>query len=246
MPRAPTDIPHFSFTHHRVGIHAPNPHHEKLTESDQLVPIGDVSHLPKLERLRLLGLANDSLAGQLARGLNDETRDDPSYRELSKVFINRGRKLLQEFRSQGGRDAEVETFFSSLNWRRNPELCIADAESALKTQPISPTTRCSALYNLATSHFDQGQFWLALPYLEELAKIERREITLMLLGICQERAGNIPEAVRLINAAILDSPYRADLHNYLAQIYLKMGKTAEAESQLQLGKLLKLKVPQPE
>jgi hypothetical protein len=96
MPRGPTDIPHFSFTHHRVGIHAARPDNDRLTESDQLVPAGDVSHLPEYEQQRLLGLANDLFAAKLAGGLDDESRDDPSYRALSNVFRVRGREILEE------------------------------------------------------------------------------------------------------------------------------------------------------
>jgi len=67
MPRGPTDIPHISFSHHRVGIHAANVN-DQLVESDQLVPVADVAHFPEHERLRLLGLANDVFAGKLAAG----------------------------------------------------------------------------------------------------------------------------------------------------------------------------------
>ncbi len=246
MPRGPTDIPHFSFTHHRVGIHVDKPSREKLTESDRLVPIGDVSHLPEYERQRLLGLANDVFAGRLFGGLDDESRGDPAYRALSVVFEGRGRQILEEVRSRGMRDPDVESFFARLNWRRNPDLSIAYAESALRSKRVSPPIRNTALYNLASSYFDRGQYAQAFPYLKELVSMERREITLMLLAICYEREGNLQEAVRLINAAISDSPGRADLHIYLASVYRKMGKSKDAESQLQLAKLLKLKVPQPE
>jgi tetratricopeptide (TPR) repeat protein len=228
-----------------VGIHAAKPRNDKLTEADQLVPIGDISHLPDDERLRLLGLANDVFAGRLASGLDDESIDDPSYRALSMVFADRGRQILEEVRLQGLRDPDIDAFFSRLNWRRNPYLCIADAESALKSKHISPSTRRSALYNLASSHFDQRRFGEAFPYLEELVKLERSEISLMLLAICRQSEGNLPEAVRLVNEAILDSPDRADLHAYLASIYQKMGKSNDAESHLLLARLLRLKVPQP-
>lgn len=246
MPRGPTDIPHLSFTHHRVGIHAAGSKAAKLTESDQLVPIGDVSHLPDYERLRLLGLANEKFAGNLAGGLDDESRDDPSYRELAVVFEDRGRELLEDVRSRGLHDPELETFFSRVNWRRNADLCIAAAESALKSKHISPAARRTALYNLASSHFDQRRYDKALPYLEELVKIERSEVSLMLLAICRQNEGNLEEAVRLINEAILDAPDRADLHIFLARIYKKMGKSDDAESHLQRARLLRLKVPQPE
>jgi len=68
----------------------------------------------------------------------------------------------------------------------------------------------------------------------------------MLLGICYQKHGNLPEAVRLINEAILASPDRADLHIYLASIYQEMGKSQDAESHLQFARLLQSKVPQPE
>jgi len=182
MPRGPTDIPHFSFTHHRVGIHEEQAKSKKLTEADKLVPVVDVSHLPKLEQQRLLGLANDIFAGKLAGGLDDETRGDPSYRGLAKVFQDRARQILEEVRSQGVRDPEVEIFFSRSYWRKNPALCIEYAESALKSPHLSPATRSTALYNLASSHFDQRRYSQAFPYLEELVKMERSEISLMLLA----------------------------------------------------------------
>ncbi len=246
MPRGPTDIPHFSFTHHRVGIHADKPKNDKLTESDQLVPVVDVSLLPQHERQRLLGLANDVFAGKLAGGLNDETRDDPSYLALSRVFQDRGRQILEKVRSLGLRDPEVETFFSRLHWRKNPNLCIEYATSALQSPQISPATRRAAVYNLASSYFDQRRYSQAFPYLEELVKLERSEISLMLLGICHQKQGHLPEAVRLINEAILASPDRADLHSYLASIYQEMGKPNDAERHLHRAKLLRLQVPQPE
>lgn len=245
MPKGPTDIPHFSFTHHRVGIHAAKSKKLKFTEADQLVPVVNVSHLPEHERLRLLGLANDVFAEKLAGGLDDESRDDTSYLTLAEVFRNRARQILEEVRARGLKDPELEAFFSRFNWRRKPELCIAHAESALKSKQISPAIRRDALYNLASSHFDQGRYEQALPYLTELVKMERDEISLMLLGICHQKKGNLPEAVRLINEAILAAPDRADLHSFLASIYRQIGKPKDAERHLKRARLLSRKVPQP-
>lgn len=244
MPRGPTDIPHFSFTHHRIGIHLAKPNN-KLSESDQLVPVTDVSCFPESERLRLAGLANDMFAGKLAGGLDDETRYDPVHRALAPVFQARGRRLLEEVRTRGLRDPEVEACLSRLQWRKNPELCIEHAEAALQSPQIAPATRKSVLYHLASSHFDLGRYDVALPYLEDLVKCERSEISLMLLGICYQKKGDLPEAVRLINKAILVSPDRADLHVYLASVYRKMGKSKDADEHMQRAELLRLKVPQP-
>jgi hypothetical protein len=244
MPRGPTDIPHFSFTHHRVGKHAGKPSN-RLAESDQLVPVGDVSHLPEHERRRLLGLANDVFAVKLAGGLDDETRDDPAHRALARTFRRRARALLEEVRSGGLRDADVEDFLSRSHWRRDPERCIEHAELALKSRPISPATRRSALYHLATSHFDQGRHERAFPHLEELVKIERNEITLMLLAICHQKKGDLDQAVRLIKRAIVAAPDRADLHEYLASVYRDQGKAEDARRHEKRARLLRRKVPQP-
>ena len=82
--------------------------------------------------------------------------------------------------------------------------------------------------------------------LEQLVKRERSEISLMLLAICHQKQGRLPEAVRLVNEAIVASPDRADLHSYLASLYQELGKPSDAEKHLQRAKLLSLKVPQPE
>jgi hypothetical protein len=244
MPRSPTDIPHLSFADHRVRIHAPKAD-DKLVASDELVAAIDVSHLPEHERLRLLGLANDEFAGKLGGGLTDETRHDPFYQELSWVFHDRARRNLEEVRSRGLHDPEIEAFFSTLHWRKNPALCIEYSEAALRSQPLSRDARKVVLYNLGTSHFDRGEFDQALPHLEELAMSERSEISLMLLAICHQKKGHLPESVRLIEKAISLSPDRADLHDYLASIYRTMGKAREAGQHVQQAALLRQQVPQP-
>lgn len=246
MPRGPTDIPHFSFTHHRIGIHSTTAAKPKLNKSDHLVPVVDVSHLPKLEQQRLLGLAKDIFAGKLAGGLNDEARDDPEYRELSQVFADRARSILLEVRSQRVLDPDVELFFGRQQWRKNPDLCMSYAISALNQPKIASTSRQSALYFLASSLFDQQQYDQATPYLEELVKIERSEISLMLLAICRQHQGKLSEAVRLIQQAIDDAPDRADLHLYLASVYRQLGDSTAEAQHLRLAQLLQRTVPQPQ
>jgi Flp pilus assembly protein TadD len=246
MPQSSTDIPHFSFTHHRMAVHPPQPQFAKLTDADKLIAVGDVSHLPEHERLRQMGLANDIFSGKLAGGLNDESRDDPSYQALANVFVNRGRQILEGLQARGLRDPDIETFVSRMNWRKSPEQSIAHAEAALNLKSISPATRGTALYYLASSLFDQRQFEQAFPNLERLVHMERSEISLMLLAICHQNKGELPEAVGLMKQAIQDAPDRADLHLYLATVYRKLGNPAEADSHERLAKLLQQKVPQPQ
>ncbi len=244
MPKGPTDIPHLSFSHHYVGIHPNDAPKVKYNASDQLIADGDISHWPKLEQLRLLGAANDIFAGKLKTGLNDESRGDPAYRALGDVFQNRARLLLEKVRDQGLKDPEVEVFFSRLSWRKDPALCIAHSQSALESKHLRPELRRTALYNLASTRFDLGQYDQAMPSLQTLVTLEPNEIPLMLLGICYQKQGNLPEAVRLFSQAILAEPTRADLHTYLASVYRQMGKHDEAEKHLKRARLLSENVPQ--
>jgi hypothetical protein len=243
MPKGPTDIPHFSFTHHRVGIHDDPSGKITYTEADRLVPVVDISYFPELERQRLLGLANDQFAGKLVGGLDDESRNDESYRELSKVFENRARQILTKVRAEGVRDPEVDAYFSRSYWRTDPERCMAYAKSALQAATISPTIRNESLFRLASSNFDQGRYDQALPYLQELVQNDRDEINLMLLAICHQKKGNLPEAVRLVHEAIAANPCRADLHMFLASVYHQMG--IDTREHLQRADLLNRRIPQP-
>ena len=245
MPKGPTDIPHFSFTHHRIGIHKDTSGKVRVEASDHLTPIDDLSDLPELEQQRLLGLANDAYANKLAGGLDDERRDDPYYRDLAKVFAKRAEQILTEVRRQGVRDAEVEAYFCRLHWRLNPQRCLEHGEAALRDPHISPATRTNVLFSVASTHFDMGHFQQAKPYLEELVGREFDELSLMLLAICQQKQGSLQEAMRLANLAIRANPSRADLHLFLSSIYRQQGELKKGAEHQQRAILLQQRIPQP-
>lgn len=245
MPRGPTDIPHFSFAHHRIGIHKTSKT-EKYNASDRLEPAVDVSHLPEHERMRQLGLANDHFAGKLAGGFDDETRDDPSYRALADVFRRRAREILEQVRAAGVEDPALETALSRHHWRRNPRQCILHAEAALKSSAIAPSDRRDALFYLSSTLFDARRYKEATPHLQAWAKIERFEIPLMLLAICHQRQGRPRKALPLIRQAVLIAPFRADLHETLATAYRELQHPDEAKRHSERAKLLRRLVPQPE
>ena len=247
MPRGPTDIPHLSFTHHRIGIHADDEATtSRIQADDQLVAVSDISFLPEQEQQRLLGLANESFAGRVAGGLDDNSTDDDANASQGEVFRNRATQILSNVRAQGVTDPDVETFFSTIHWRQNPSFCIAHATTALRSPSIRPSIRRMALNNLATSYFDQRNYQKALPYLEELVKVDRDEIALMLLGICYQNQGRSEEALSLFERAVQAAPQSADLRRYLGSVYQRMGRTDDATRQLKLAELLSRKVPQPQ
>ncbi len=246
MPRGPTDIPHLSFTHHRIGIHPKDKVAKpRVTADDQLVVVSDVSHLPEHEQLRLLGLANDAFAARVGGGLDDELTDDTANAELAEVFRQRASRILGEVRTLGLTDPDVEVFFSNLHWRKNPSYCVAHAETARRCAAVPPAIQQSIFHNLATSYFDHRDYENAAPYLEQLVQLDRNEIALMLLGICYQNLGRNAEAVPMFERAVRAAPQRADLHDYLATVYQQMGQTEDAARERRLATLLARKVPQP-
>lgn len=247
MPRGPTDIPHLSFTHHRIGIHVDDDATKsKVTAEDQLVAVSDISFLPEHEQLRLLGLANDAFAARVAGGLDDDSTDDEANAALGDVFQKRAGQILSEVRAQGLTDPAVESFFSTLHWRQNPTFCISHAETALRSPHVPPLVHASVLHNLATSYFDQQNLAKALPHLEALAEVDRDEIALMLLGICYQQQGRAEEALSLFERAVQAAPQSADLRGYLGSVYQRIGRTEDAAKQMKLAELLSRTVPQPQ
>src|SRR5207247_1312553 len=58
MPRSDTDIPHFAFAHHRIGIHKQRPAADPGPgPASALRAFLDLSHLGEVDRQRSLGLA---------------------------------------------------------------------------------------------------------------------------------------------------------------------------------------------
>ena len=58
MPKSGTDIPHFAFTHHRIGLkHKLTKPEQQPNSASRLVPMGNLANLLPIDRQRCLGLA---------------------------------------------------------------------------------------------------------------------------------------------------------------------------------------------
>ncbi|HUG20593.1 MAG TPA: multiheme c-type cytochrome, partial [Planctomycetaceae bacterium] len=79
MPKTETDIPHFAFTHHRIGIHSNDqpPARTASQEMDTLVPVIEPASLPAEERERALGLAYFEFAAK-------QPENYPAYLETAR------------------------------------------------------------------------------------------------------------------------------------------------------------------
>jgi predicted CXXCH cytochrome family protein len=111
MPESGTDIPHFSFTHHRIGIRHTRQGDDQQEETlSALVPIGDVSRLSTLDLERCLGRAwlryGDSLKTHARFAAFDE-----AAKRLHRVY------------QAGMQDAGVSGGLAYLHWIKREPLC---------------------------------------------------------------------------------------------------------------------------
>ena len=109
MPKSETEIPHFTFTHHRISIeHAPpQPQRKPDIESLELIPFGDVSRLNTLDLQRCLGVA-------LAR----------PEKNMGPLALEQALKNLQEVERHGMRDAEVLGGLADVYWAQDNPNCL--------------------------------------------------------------------------------------------------------------------------
>ena len=98
MPQSPTDIPHFAFTHHRIGLHKPVGENTANESSGvgSLVLLDEMSHLLEIDRVRGLGLAYLELS---------DKQGSPTAFETYRL---RAFRLLESVRHDGMRDGDVD------------------------------------------------------------------------------------------------------------------------------------------
>ena len=216
MPTGPTDIPHFAFTHHRIGIHDEPENASADAAVGRLVPLNSVDHLPPLDRQRCLALAYLSLA------------DSEPRPEAKQAYTKRGLDVLYRLHEQGIRDPEVEAALAWGFWRQNPRRSVEHALTALQGEPLHGMARRDALAVLARTYFDEGQFSQAVKALQQLAELQLDAEDSALLGQSLSRLGRLNEAIEAVERAASIEPHWPELHEGLAMMYGSQGANDQA------------------
>lgn len=206
MPKSDTEIPHMTFTHHRIGIE----HHSQQQRSDgesvELIPFGDVSRLSPLDLQRCLGIA-------LAR----------PEKNLGPVALEQALKNLHDVERQGMRDAQVLGSLAYVYWTQGNPQCLTYAEQALDAQGCDEETRINLLIVLGDMQLRQGAFAKAEAAFEELTRLRPRYSDWQMLGICLSLQNRPSEAVAAFQRAVELQPGSADAHSLLADELEKIG-----------------------
>ncbi len=212
MPRAQTEIPHFAFTHHRIGVYKTPPGDYRPPSSGELTAISDVSHLPEVERQRCLGLGYKKLF---------EKAGDPRKAEPSR---ERSVRLLESVVAAGLQDPEVDAALARLYVSADPQRSITCAHRALEHRDaLTPRALSEAQTALALGYFDSRRLKLAAPALEESVKLYRSAGNWLVLAMCRGQLGDKSGAFEAARQAVSISPTNVEALKYLADLYRARG-----------------------
>ncbi|MBI1830079.1 MAG: hypothetical protein HYR84_01350, partial [Planctomycetes bacterium] len=173
MPRAPTEIPHLAFTHHRVGIHQGAGRKPAAKPSGELKAFFDLGWLSEIDRKRSQGIGYLEAAEQ----------EKDAARRVQ--FLKRAHELLTAVRDAGMKDAIVDATLASLHSHLGMGEVGALAESALAFRELEAMDRCNALSLLATDLGRERNHEKALDPLRQLIQWRRHPIDWLRLADCE-------------------------------------------------------------
>lgn len=222
MPKTETNIPHFAFTHHRVGIHRPEsiePPPSSTTEDSAgtLVPFGDLSRIGARERQRAFGLAF----------IEASTRETSPA--VQSQYLRQAMSLLTQLPTSDQPDGTVAAWLARLRSDAGMKDAASYAEQALADPTLAGQDRCNALFLLADARFRAGQYESALSYLQELQTLRRHSLQWLMQAACEERLGRSEDAVNSLVKAVHINPRLTDVHQHLADVFRQRGDTARAD-----------------
>ena len=216
MPSTNTEIPHFAFTHHRIGIHDKEPAEEKLDGPGELIPLDDVTLLPKAVQKRNLGLAYlqfSDAPGQSAFA--------PQYRARAQTILATTERLYPA-------DPEVQAALSRLFWDNNVAETLRFGELAGTATALSPDAEATIAFTLGTTYFSKGQIDKALPWLLRTTQVRPTADVWFMLSQSYEQIGDPSSALLAARRAVNLAPDRPRFLQHLITLLKQQGFSAES------------------
>jgi hypothetical protein len=211
MPTSDTEIVHFAFTHHRIGLHDSNEDKPADGTAETLVALDDVSRLSEIDRQRCLGLAYLYTARE---------SEDANLAEMNH---RRAKEALNQVAATGLADSTVHAELASMHWQSDPQKSIDHATQALDAGWPTPTSRHDAMSILAAWHTNTGSTDRAIEFLEQLVRLERRFEHWTMLAECRRRQGDLSGAIEAAQQAAKIEPGFAELQTQIAELYEQSG-----------------------
>lgn len=216
MPRGETEIPHFAFTHHRIGIHRRGEKKSSADAAPELVSLQDVSWQPELDLQRNLGLGY--LQFSVAPGQSAHT----------EALLDRALELLTNVQRQSPRDPEVEAGLARIYWGRDPALTLRHAQTAADAPRLSPEAEATACFALGSTFYEQNRLPSARSWLERTVRLRPNADVWIMLSNCYEQSGDMAKALDAARRGAQLAPDRPRYVHQWADLLGKTGSVAEA------------------
>ncbi|TXT28247.1 MAG: hypothetical protein FD138_2619 [Planctomycetota bacterium] len=223
MPAAPTDIVHFAFTHHRIGIHNEEPLQNQKLRSPvrQLKPWHDLSRLSEIDSRRSLGLAY----------FDHGSDGGPD----SKYCFEQSIRLLEDVHERGLREGNLTSALSQMLSQSQRSKAARYASEALEDPEILAISKVQALYVLAADHYQNGRPKQAIVLVTQLTRLRRAAADWALLGYCEQSLGHTDAAISAFEKSVEINPRLLPIHRELVRLYLACGISDKADRQRRIG-----------
>lgn len=219
MPKAPTEVPHLAFTHHRIGIHRagdrrPTDPRQVPQGLAELRPFHATTGISEADQQRSLGLA------YVEAGSRQEAPD------VANAFRERAWRILRTVRANGPADSAVETALARLAFELQSAPVEPFARAALSDPELSGKDRCNVLFLLAEAAMQRRDDRAALPFAEELTQLRRHPRDWLMLADCRNHTGR--DGIPALEMAVAINPGLVNVRRFLIQHYTATGKPVEA------------------
>ena len=218
MPRGPTEIPHFAFTHHRIGIHKAAPvTADTQSDADELVLIPGSPATAALEERRNRGLGYLQFSGAAS--------------EMPEILKHRkqARDILQQVQRQGLKDPEVDAALARLLWGNDSQQMIRHAKAILVAKNASPEALATACFTLGATYYEMNRPAEALPWLERTLPLRPTADIYVMLSDCLAFSGDTAAALAASRRACELAPDRPRYLQPLMELLRTTGAVDEAE-----------------
>lgn len=216
MPSTNTEIPHFAFTHHRIGIHDQGPEEQHQDGMGELVPLDDVTLLPKAIQKRNLGLAYLQFSD--APG---QSPFAPHYRARAQLILATTERLDQA-------DPEVLAALSRLYWNVNAAEAVRFGELAGEAKALSPEAEATIAFTLGTTYFSEGRIDKAQPWLIRTTQLRPTADVWFMLSQSYEQFGDRDSALAAARRAVTLASDRPRFLQHLITLLKQQGYSTES------------------
>jgi hypothetical protein len=218
MPRSPTEIPHFAFTHHRIAIHTTTVPVERNAERDELVLIPGSPVRSPLDEVRNRGLGYLQLS------------DAPGQAIQGKAHRADAERLLRQVQQQGPPDSEVDAALARLSWGVDPWQTLTHAKAVVAVKDASPEAWTTACFTLGATYYGLNRPAEARSWLAQSVKLRPTADVYVMLSDCCAFAGDLPAALVAMRTACELAPDRPAYCQRLIELLRATGAVAEADS----------------